>query len=96
MALLATVPDRLAGRRIAEAIQQTFHTRATHDIPGALPPPPEFWRKLYADLAAEHRLRWKALEDLVVAVQAFLDPVLRGEDCGAWLREPWSWSGPDR
>jgi len=29
-------------------------------------------------------------------VQTFLDPVLRGEDCGAWLREPWSWSGPDR
>lgn len=96
MALLATVPDRLAGRRIAEAIQQTFHARATHDIPGALPSPPEFWRKLYADLAAEHRLRWKALEELVVAVQAFLDPVLRGDDCGAWLPEPWSWSSPDR
>src|SRR5262249_20938236 len=25
MALLATVPDRLVGRRIADAIQQTFH-----------------------------------------------------------------------
>jgi hypothetical protein len=56
--------------------------------------PPEFWRTLYAALAAEHRLRWHALDELVLAVQAFLDPVLRGVDCGLWHREQWLWSGP--
>lgn len=96
MALLATVPDPLTGRRITEAIHKTFLARATHAVPGLLPPPPDAWRKPYADLAAEHRLRWKALDELVAAVQAFLDPVLRGENCGAWQREPWSWSDPDR
>lgn len=96
MALLATVSDPLDGHRIAEAIRQTFRARATHDPPGALPPPPEFWRTLYADLAAEHRLQWKTIEELVVAVQAFLDPILNGEDCGAWHRERWLWSGPGR
>jgi hypothetical protein len=96
MALLATVPDPLTGRRIAEAIHKTFQARATHAVPGVLPPPPSAWRTLYADLAQEHRLPWKGIDELVAAVQAFLDPVLRGEDCGAWLREPWSWSGPDR
>jgi hypothetical protein len=94
MALLATIPDPLDGRRIAEAIRQTFQARATHDAPGVLPPPPEFWRTLYAALAADHRLRWHALDELVLAVQAFLDPVLRGVDCGLWHREQWLWSGP--
>ena len=96
MALLATVPDPLAGHRIAEAIQRTFHARATHDAPDMLPPPPEAWRRLYTDLAAEHQLRWKTLENLAVAVQTFLDPVLRKEQCGTWQRERWSWTGSDR
>jgi len=96
MALLATVPDPLSGHRIAEAIHKTFQARATHAVPGLLPPPPDAWRKPYADLAAEHRLRWTGLDELVAAVQAFLDPVLRGEDCVAWQQEPWSWSDPDR
>jgi hypothetical protein len=96
MALLATVPDPLSGDRIAEAIHNTFHARATHAVPGSLPAPPDAWRTLYADLAEEHRLPWKGLDELVAAVQAFLDPVLRGEDCVAWQRQPWSWSDPDR
>lgn len=94
MALLATVPDPLTGRRIAEAIHKTFQARATHAVPGLLPAPPSAWRTLYADLAEEHRLPWKGIDELVAAAQAFLDPVLRGEDCGAWLPAPWSWSGP--
>jgi hypothetical protein len=87
IALLATVSDRLVGHRIAEAIQQTFHARATHEAPGALPPPPDTWRTPYADLAAEQRLRWKTLDDLAVAVRTFLDPVLRKDECAAWQRE---------
>jgi hypothetical protein len=53
MALLATVADPLHGHRIAEAIQQTFGARKTHDPPGALPLPPDGWRVSYAALAAE-------------------------------------------
>jgi hypothetical protein len=94
MALLATVGDPLHARRITAAIQQTFGARGTHDAPAALPPPPDAWRTAYVALAAEQRLRWKTLEELIAAVQAFLDPVLRGDDCGTWSRERWGWSGP--
>jgi hypothetical protein len=96
MALLATVADPLHGHRIAEAIQQTFRARGTHDAPGLLPPPPAAWKVPYAALAAEQRLRWKTIEELIPAVRAFLDPVLRREDCGTWSRERWAWSGPAR
>lgn len=92
MALLATVSDPLRCRRITEAIQQTFRARGTHDAPEILPLPPAAWRTSYAALASEQRLRWRTLEDLLAAVQAFLDPVLRGDDCGTWSRERWSWS----
>jgi len=91
MALLATIPDPLRADRITEAIHQTFRARETHDAPRALPPPPDGWRTAYAALAAEQRLRWKTLEELLAAVQAFLDPVLRGDDCGTWSRERWEW-----
>ena len=96
MALLATVPDPLHCHRITEAIRNTFDARGTHDAPGTLPLPPEAWRTSYADLAAEQRLRWRTLDGLVVAVRAFLDPVLRDDDCGTWHRERWSWSALDR
>lgn len=94
MALLASVPDPLHCRRITEAIQQTFRARGTHDAPDILPLPPEAWRTSYAALASEQRLRWKTLEELLAAVQAFLDPVLCGSDCGTWSRERWAWSVP--
>jgi Nucleotidyl transferase AbiEii toxin, Type IV TA system len=96
MALLATVADPLHGHRITEAIQQTFRTRGTHDAPAVLPVPPDAWRTAYAALAAEQRLRWKTLEELLTAVRAFVDPVLRGDDCGTWNRDRWSWSDPAR
>ena len=96
MALLATIPDPLRCHRIAEAIQQTFGARKTHDAPRALPSPPEAWRTSYADLASEQRLRWRTLEDVVAAVRAFLDPVLRGDEYGTWDRDRWTWTGPDR
>lgn len=92
MALLATVADPLHGHRIAEAIQQTFRARKTHDAPGSFPPPPDGWRMSYAALAAEQHLRWKTLDELGSAVRAFLDPVLRGEYCGTWSRERWCWT----
>ena len=92
MALLATAPDPLHAHRITEAIQLTFRARGTHDAPDVLPAPPLAWRTSYAALASEQKLRWKTLEEVLVAVQAFLDPVLRGDDCGTWSRERWSWS----
>jgi hypothetical protein len=92
MALLATAADPLHAQRITEAIQQTFRARGTHDAPTVLPPPPDAWRRTYAALASEQRLRWKTLEEVLVAVQTFLDPVLRGDDCGTWSRERWGWS----
>lgn len=92
MALLATVEQPLHGHRIAEAIQQTFRTRKTHDPPRALPPPPEGWQVSYAAFAQDHRLRWRALDEVVAAVEVFLNPVLAGTECGTWDREHWGWA----
>lgn len=92
MALLATVGEPLLGRRIADAIQQTFHARGTHVPPSVLPAPPEGWLRAYAALASDQRLRWRALGDVVTAVEAFLGPVLAAADCGTWDRERWGWS----
>ena len=93
IALLATAPDPLNGRRIAEAIDLTFRARATHQPPAALPEPPSRWLTEYAALAAEQRLPWKTLEAVLAAARGFLEPVLRGEDCSAWDRARWCWTG---
>jgi hypothetical protein len=95
LALLATAPGPLNGRRVADAIDQTFRARGTHDPPTAVPEAPSRWLTEYANLASEQRLRWKTLEEVLAATRGFLDPVLRREDCGTWRRELWDWSGPD-
>lgn len=41
-------------------------------------------------MAAEDGLRWASLDEVVTAVRAFLDPVLRGDD-GTWDPGTWTW-----
>jgi Nucleotidyl transferase AbiEii toxin, Type IV TA system len=39
--------------RLVENIEATFRRRATHDVPGSLPPPPPSWEARFAELASE-------------------------------------------
>jgi hypothetical protein len=38
---------------LAQMLREVFGARGTHDVPGALPPPPAAWRAVYARLAAD-------------------------------------------
>lgn len=88
LALLATTgPFESAALR--EAIHGSFAQRASHDVPSSIPAPSDQWTAGYADMVEENHLRWTTLADVTSAVQAFLDPVLRGED---GVRDPASWS----
>lgn len=86
----------LAGTRtvwahdVRTAIDATFGHRGTHPVPTSLPEPPDFWAAPYRELAREHGLGWRTLDDLLLAVRAFLHPVLAGTD-GHWDPRAWMW-----
>ncbi len=89
IALLATVAD-FDSVALLSAIGETFALRATHAVPSSLPDPPPTWQPVYARMAAGDDLPWRTLDELVLAVRAFLDPVLAGTD-GHWDPRAWRW-----
>ena len=89
MALLATTGPFTAAE-VRAAIHATFAFRSTHPIPTVVPAPPDGWRPSYARMAASDGLAWPDLDAVLVAVRAFLDPVLVGGD-GIWSPERWAW-----
>ena len=89
LALLAQV-GRLDGAELRAAIDATFAFRHTHTLPPALPPPPASWSPTYERMAEQDDLPWRTLPNLLDAVSAFLDPVLRDER-GSWNPDTWSW-----
>jgi predicted nucleotidyltransferase component of viral defense system len=80
--------------RVQAAIEQTFAFRGTHDVPSALPAPPETWVNPYAALAREDRLRWVTLHEAFESAREFLDPVLSGTDRAIWDPTAWRWTIP--
>lgn len=91
IALLATVAD-LGSVALRSAIGETFAHRATHAVPSSLPDPARSWEPVYARMAASDDLPWCTLDGLVLAVRAFLDPVLAGTE-GRWDPQAWRWRG---
>lgn len=90
LALLATAQS-LDGKRLRAALDQTFAFRLTHALPAAVPAPHSAWTKPYAAMAREDHLAWSSLEDVTLAVQGFLDPVLAGKLDAAWEPDGWRW-----
>jgi hypothetical protein len=79
---------------LRESIRATFAQRATHPVPLGIDAPPARWAAPYAAMAVENALRWTRLADVVLAVRAFLDPVLQGRE-GTWDPVSWRWTtGP--
>ncbi len=90
IALLGTT-RRLDAERLRMALAQTFDFRGTHAVPLSVPDPPANWSTPYGELARESELPWATLEELTVAVGAFLNPVLAGKN-GTWRPMEWQWS----
>lgn len=90
IALLASV-GALASSGLMSALQATFATRKTHDLPGLFPDPPKRWEAQYTSLAAENDLPWKTLDAVTDAARRFLEPVLEGK-VGTWNPEKWEWT----
>ena len=90
IALLAGVRE-IAGSHLHAALAQTFSARKTHGLPSVLPEPPETWTEPYARMVLEDALRWPDVVVLVRAVEAFLNPVLKGV-VGTWRPDKWSWA----
>jgi hypothetical protein len=60
-------------------------------VPSFVPDPPASWSTPYRELARENELAWTTLEELTVAVGAFLNPALAGKN-GTWRPSEWQWS----
>jgi hypothetical protein len=91
LALLAKTRE-IAAARLRQALEQTFDFRGTHALPTALPAPPPEWVAIYRRMADEDALDWKTLDELFVAVRAFLEPVLvAATPNGLWRPERWRW-----
>jgi hypothetical protein len=90
IALLGGVQS-LDAERLRMAFAQTFEFRGTHAVPSSVPDPPASWSAPYRELARENELAWTTLEELTVAVGAFLNSVLAGKN-GTWRPMEWQWS----
>jgi predicted nucleotidyltransferase component of viral defense system len=85
IALISTLPIP-SSTTLQAAIAQTFHSRDTHPIPSALPPPP-----LYPQKAEDDDLEWPTLDTCYERACRFIDPVLEGIQESAWDPESGEW-----
>ncbi|MCB9526867.1 MAG: nucleotidyl transferase AbiEii/AbiGii toxin family protein [Myxococcales bacterium] len=90
IALLATTSGLRAGR-IRAAVQFTFSRRGSHAVPSVLGEPPVEWVARYLAMAADNRLPWPTLDDVLVAARAFVDPILASNDDAEWDPIGWVW-----
>lgn len=91
IALLATAQP-IDAKRLRAALEQTFTFRKTHAIPATVPAPPGAWTTPYAAMAREDQLAWPTLDEVTLAAQTFLDPVLAGELDALWDPATWKWN----
>jgi hypothetical protein len=89
LALLAQIGP-LESTAVRTALQATFAFRKTHALPAALPSPPASCASRYAKIARDDELTWQSIDELVMVVRRFLDPVLAG-DTGTWSPKTWAW-----
>jgi hypothetical protein len=91
MILLAEM-GAISGQKLTAAIEATFRTASTHDIPDQIPPPPEAWKTGFRRMADEVGLSDYSLESSYWLIQQFLDPILVGEARDLqWNPESRSW-----
>jgi len=82
----------LKAGRLRQVLRITFNTRATHELPVALPAPPVSWDIAYRKMANEVGLD-QLLNDGYKLARTFLDPILSGTvaDDAIWDPTPHTW-----
>lgn len=89
--LLIAELGKMDGQVLHQALQVTFETYKTHELPDHLPAPPSAWTTPFRRLAGETGLQTREVGDAIEAARRFLDPVLSSEVTGIWHPETWSW-----
>ncbi len=86
----------LSAARLRDALHQTFTGRDAHEMPAALPPPPESWGTPFRRMALEVSLALDLDAAFTLAGQ-FLDPILSGvaPDDARWNSATGAWAVPD-
>ena len=91
IALLASI-RAIEMSQLRSALDQTFSSRATHEIPKVLEAPPTTWTAPYVELARNDQLPWAMTEDLFAAAHEFLGPMLSTKKCLSWDPLIWAWN----
>jgi predicted nucleotidyltransferase component of viral defense system len=92
--LLIASAETIKATALRDALQRTFQARARQALPGALPEPPDDWRRPFAQLASQVEIE----TDLHAAFHRaaeFLDPVLADTATGRWEPRSRSWTNTD-
>jgi len=88
--LLIRTFERVDAQRLRDAIQRTFENRATHPVPGRVPPPPGDWQRAYR-VEAERVGITSEVTEAHRLVGAWLDVVLGETAEGTWNPEQGIW-----
>jgi predicted nucleotidyltransferase component of viral defense system len=95
MVLISQLADFQAWR-LRQVIEEVFATRATHELPAQLPPPPSQWARPYRTLATEVGVNPDPRHGHG-QVARLLDPLFAGiSPEHRWNREALAWRLPER
>jgi predicted nucleotidyltransferase component of viral defense system len=81
---------------LRKAMEHTFSARATHVLPGSVPPPPPQWNARYLRERELNALPWETIAEVHNTVCRFLDPILQGAVRGTWEPHAHAWSQAPR
>ena len=90
--LLAASLAEFNSTKLRQAVEATFHARATHALPREMPDPPERISTSYKRLARELDLPWPTYREAAHAAAQFLNPVLMGDAHPRWNSGAWKWT----
>ncbi len=90
--LLAASLEQFDSTKLKQALEATFQTRASHDLPREMPDPPGRITASYRQLARELDLPWPTIQEAGEAAAQFLNPILRGNARPNWDPVAWRWT----
>ncbi len=90
--LLAASLEQFDSTKLKQALEATFQTRASHDLPREMPDPPGRITASYRQLARELDLPWPTIQEAGEAAAQFLNPILRGNARPNWDPVAWTWT----